>query len=210
MKRSFNEVETMLRKAVIGAGLPVGLAEDIGRAGAWLAAHGYDGIGAVMSAVRDGMSRSVMPAKDGRALVFADARIAVCGPSAIDFVAVADAADEVRLLNADSPLLLIGFAGIAAASYGLDISLVFSNGGTASVSAGILALNGPVPIAGTDVVITCQDTGQTAQSGKPPASGVVVGEEIWREAEALAVRTYVPSSAASRAKGAGAGLTDND
>jgi hypothetical protein len=39
---------------------------------------------------------------------------------------------------------------------------------------------------------------------------VDIGDEIWEALSAFAHRTYVPASEASRLKGAGAGLTDND
>ena len=39
---------------------------------------------------------------------------------------------------------------------------------------------------------------------------VDIADEIWEALSAFAHRTYVPASEASRLKGAGAGLTDND
>ena len=44
-----------------------------------------------------------------------------------------------------------------------------------------------------------------AASGARP-----VADALWDRLEILAARTYVPANAASRATGAGAGLTDND
>ncbi len=41
-------------------------------------------------------------------------------------------------------------------------------------------------------------------------SGAEVGDAIWEQISELAVKTYVPSNQVSRARGAGAGLTDND
>ncbi|MCR9127812.1 MAG: DUF3726 domain-containing protein [Rhodobacteraceae bacterium] len=41
-------------------------------------------------------------------------------------------------------------------------------------------------------------------------AGTDVAEAGWDRLEALAARTYVPATAASRAAGAGAGLSDND
>ena len=37
MRVSFSEIEVTLRKAALGAGIPLGLAEDFGRIGCWLA-----------------------------------------------------------------------------------------------------------------------------------------------------------------------------
>jgi hypothetical protein len=110
----------------------------------------------------------------------------------------------------DSPFLIIGLAGSAAVNYGIEIDLEFSHGGEASVSAQNLVLSGPLPVPGTDIVITIRKSGRKTAQGKPLIRGVVIGEDTWREAEALAARTYVASTDESRAQGAGAGMTDND
>ena len=210
--RSLNEIDIMLKKASKGVGLPVGLAEDIGRAGAWLSARGHDGVRAVLTAIQGGISLPLplLPLNDRGIVVFKGARIAVCGPSVIDILAGHGSADEVRLINVDSPLLIIGLAGVASQSYGLEMTIDFGNGSKASVSAGNLVLSGSMPAAGTDLLITCRKFGYTTPKGKLEGRGVVVDEEVWREVEALAARTYVPSSEASRARGAGAGMVDND
>ncbi len=44
----------------------------------------------------------------------------------------------------------------------------------------------------------------------PRTGPAVVPDDIWRQFQTLAARTYVPESEGSRATGAGAGLTDND
>jgi hypothetical protein len=41
MRLSLNEIEVTVRKAALGSGLPLGLAEDAGAAAAWLAARGF-------------------------------------------------------------------------------------------------------------------------------------------------------------------------
>ena len=210
--RSLNEIDTMLQKASKGAGLPVGLAEDIARAGAWLAARGHDGVRAVLTAIRGGISLPVplLPLKDRGIVVFKGACIAVCGPSVIDILTGDGSTDEVRLINVDSPLLIIGLAGVASQNYGLEMTIGFGNGSKASLSSGNLVLSGSMPAAGTDVLITCRKLGYTTPKARIEGRGVVVDEEIWREVKALAARTYVPSSEASRARGAGAGMVDND
>lgn len=210
MMRSLNEIDTTLQKAAIGAGLPVGLAEEIGHAGAWLAARGHDGVRAVLMAIHDGMSTPPIPVKDSDRLVFSSARIAVCGPSAIDMLVGDDSVDEVLLLNVDSPLLIIGLVGGASQSYDLEMTIGFGNGSKASLVAGDLVMTGPVPAAGTDAVITICQTVDKTPTNKIATRGVLVGDEIWHEADALAARTYVPSTKASHARGAGAGMLDND
>ena len=207
---SLNEIETMLRKASVGAGLPVGIAEDIGRAGSWLAAQGYDGVDAVLTAIRAPVSKLVMPVKECGVLVFHTSHSAICGPSAIDLLVAEEAGDGVHLLNVDSPLLIIGLAGTAAVTYGIEINLGFSDGGSASVSPGNSVLSGLIPAPGADIVITIRKAGLKTGQFSPPLGGVVISEEMWHEAEAWAARTYVASTDESRAQGAGAGMTDND
>ena len=56
MKRSLNEIEGELRKAIKGAGFPVGLAEDCARAGALLVRFGHDGAGETLKAISVGFS----------------------------------------------------------------------------------------------------------------------------------------------------------
>ena len=206
----------MLWKAAIGAGLHVGLAEDVSLAGGWLTARGFDGVGAVLMALRgrlNGPVVPVIPVKNRGALVFDDAGIANCGPSAIDFLMADDGTKEVRLFNVDSPLLIIGLAGVGAGGYDREITLEFANGGKITVSTWStwnLVMSGPIPKAGCDVVLTCHQVTQTTSKSIPRIGGGVVSKEIWLNAVALADMTYVPSNEASRAKGAGAGLTDND
>ena len=211
---SLNEIETMLRKAAVGSGLPVGLAEDIGRAGAWLAAQGHDGVDAALKAIRDRFRDRLLspeiPVREGGILVFHTSHSAICGPSAIDLLVAEEASHGVRLLNVDSPVLIIGLAGTAAVNYCIEINLAFSYGGEASVSADNLVLNGSLPAPGTDIFITIRKVGRKTRKGKSHMGGVVISEEIWREAAAFAARTYVASTEESRLQGAGAGMTDND
>lgn len=209
MRVSFNEIETTLRKAAIGAGFPVGLAEDCASAAAWLVGQGHDGVESVLEAVRDEMQKQAMPSAIGNAWVFPDAGIAMCGPSAIDLL-MAAACQEVRLLKADSPLMMIGLAGVAAGNYGREFSLENDAGCSVQISAGGMSLTGALPSPGANLSLTCREDSRVGMRTPALLQGAIVDDRVWREALALAARTYVPSSTASRAAGAGAGLTDND
>jgi hypothetical protein len=48
-----NEIIDVLKKAAVGRGLPVGLAEDAAQAGAWLIGQGHDGVSAVLMAIEE-------------------------------------------------------------------------------------------------------------------------------------------------------------
>ena len=150
------------------------------------------------------------PLKDNGRLVFSSGRIAVCGPSAIDILVGDDSVDEALLLNVDSPLLIIGLVGGAAQSYNLEMTIGFENGSKVSLVAGDLVMTGPVPAAGTEAVVTIGKTVDKTPTKSVTTRRILVGEEIWHEAHVLAARTYVPSTEASHARGAGAGMLDND
>ena len=56
---SLNETKDLLKKAAIGTGLPVGLAEDASQAGAWLIGQDQDGVGAVLMAIKEGFNNTI-------------------------------------------------------------------------------------------------------------------------------------------------------
>jgi len=210
MRVSFNEIETTLRKAATGSGFPMGLAEDCGCAAAWLAARNHNGIAAVLDAIRDGMRKPVMPPADGRDWVFADARIATCGPSAIGLLVGEPTCHDIHLHNTDSPLLMLGLAGVAAGDYRLDFALELGARCTALISANGMSLTGTLPPPGAQLFLTFRENGGGETRNTIQMQGAIVDDGLWQEALALAAQTYVPASDASRAGGAGAGLTDND
>ena len=200
----------MLKKAAIGTGLPVGLAEDASQAGAWLIGQDQDGVGAVPMAIKEGFNNSIANMRDGHTQIFLEARVALCGPSSVDLLAGDTSVDEIRLCNIDSPFLLIGQAGIGSQDFGIELTLRFSDGAAASISEQGLSLCGSPPKEGTDVFMTCCQSNQTTGIANIRTDDIEIDLETWRTIEALAAKTYVPSSDLSRAKGAGAGLIDNN
>ncbi len=210
MRHSLNEIEGVLRKAATGCGFPHGLAEDIGRAGAWLCARGRDGLGAGLAGVMAGRAAPGGMHYDACTRTFPDARVAWCGPSAVDLLQCAEAGDMVRLTGIDAPLLLVGFAGLAVRDTG--ISLRFSNGCDVLAGPGGLGMRGAMPSAGVDAALALTGAPERSRPGvsEPLLDGIDADPALWAEALALAARTYVPASDASRATGAGAGDIDND
>ena len=210
MRLTLYEIETTTRKASIGAGLPHGLGEDIGSAVAWLAGRNYDGIGAALKSIRAGMSKVKMSVADKGIMNFPDVSIAVCGPSVIDLLTGEKSCTEAHLHKPDSVILLFGFAGVAASQRSYIFHFDFSNGTKVRVSSNKVVENGEVPSSSCDVVVRCYEDKQGLSPTPMPLGGVEVNNETWSELVALAAKTYVPESNASRAAGAGAGLTDND
>lgn len=186
---SYNEVQSLTRKAAGGAGLPHGMAEDIGRAGAWLSARGVDAVGIVVAALGD-------DARGGQALLL--------GQAAIDALCCGEI-EHVSLQGRKESTLLIGLAGVAAMETGLNIGLEHGNGDVVPL-AGVSNASGLM--TDTRALRRLPDGDASACSGTPrPAATDAVA---YAAALALAARTYVPATDFSRARGAGAGTTDND
>lgn len=122
---------------------------------------------------------------DGAAAALAaleDGRLPREAPAALDRAACGE---TVRLPHRGQAELAIGFARAAAREYGIGF-LMEEDDAALTIRAG----GAPPP---------------------PPAlPRVIADDDDWRRIGALAARTYVPSTEESRARGAGAGLTDND
>ena len=132
MQRSLNEIETTLVKAARGSGQPIGIAEDLARAGVWLCRLGCDGVSVVLASLE-------ATSEIDRPLVVGDQQIAT-GPqhpvlsalASIDF-ALREPGTIVRLSNGlPVPEILIGLAG--QASHGFDVSFSISIGGTQKIA----------------------------------------------------------------------------
>ena len=185
MTFSLNEVEATVRKAARGAGLPIGIAEDIGRAAAWLCARGEDGSAAALEGLR--RYDASRPCALNEAGADPAARAVIEGLSAIDLI-IAGCRDRVELSGLDVPMLLRGLVGISTAGRELAIELD-------------LGLDGHATLIRREWH-AAESAPHTRRHEADPA--------VWHELQGLAARTYVPASEASRAHGAGAGLVDRD
>ena len=199
-----------MRKASIGMDLPMGLAEDIGCAVAWLVANGKDGVEVAVDAISGGMIEMNMQVGERGRLIFPDAQIAVCGPSVIDLLIGEKSCTEVQILNPDAVTLLFGFAGVAACQHGCAFQFDFANGGRVTVTSDAMTAYSGALVVPCDVIVTCSKNDTEIGAAKMPCYGVEVDDEFWRKAEVLAAKTYVVESDGSRTTGAGAVLSDND
>jgi len=191
MDCSQNELTALLYKAAVGCGVPVGLAQDTASAIVWLAARGHDAIGPFLHALAD-------TAPD-------DSPFA-CGQSAVD-LALASPSTPVQLSAVAQPILVIGFAGAAATTSGCRFAIEMANGASVVVDATSATITGDLT-DGCDLTVCA--TGDAANIAPQHLGAVVVADDAWQQASIYAARTYVPATEASRLKGAGAGLTDND
>lgn len=214
---SRNEAGSLCMKAARGAGMSWGLAEEAGYAAAWLVQYGFDGplylnthLQAAQGRQWPDLCPAVTPgqwhAPAGRALC----PIAL-GATLCDYAALADGVQigaPIRIGAVDHPVLVIPFlADIAAANAMLfDISWT---GGAAHLDGSHSALAQAVSaLDGLQQPITL-----TARSGTPHITAIGAVPDISAATiaalTALAMRTTVPSSEASRA-GAGSATSDND
>ena len=200
----------MLKKAAIGTGLPVGLAEDASEAALWLIHQGLDGVGAVLVAIEDGFNNPIKIKRVGNTRKFLEARVALCGPSGVDLLTGDTSVEVIHFCKVDSPLLLIGQAGIGAESFEIELTLGVSGGATASVSQKGLSLCGSTFNRGVDVHMKLCESNPIARVAKNRDIEIKVDLKNWQILETLAAMTYVPSNELSRMKGAGAGLIDNN
>ncbi|WP_342077194.1 DUF3726 domain-containing protein [Yoonia sp. SS1-5] len=173
MMRSLNEVTALVLKAGLGAGLPVGQAEDLARTASHLVTQNGD-----LRVILDAISEPNAPidvAWGGDKLAVKAGNAAMTAPIVKD--GFATGVTKARLAQTShAPLVL---AMLAAA--GLD----------ARADGPLITRTGNIP-------------------AKPGNGPVEIADEVWDALQVFAARTYVKASDASRAAGAGAGLTDND
>lgn len=196
MSLSLNEVAAQARKAARGAGYSWGMAEEAGWAARWLCAQGLDGCGLLLAALR---------------------RADTGGPGACPLAAGAMLSDGAATLSTASstyrsvvaPAFILPFAAGAAQALGRPVTVAWE--GVEAVTDGTalsLAASG-------DAVLSAQADVTIRLGGAVAASRAVCGRampdpETWAELTALAQRVHAPETAASRLRGAGAGLSDND
>lgn len=177
---SYNEIQSVARKAGSGAGLPYGVAEAVGHAAVWLSARGIDAVSTVVAALADGAA-------------------ILDGLAAIDALSAGETR-RVALSDDAAGLLLLGLAGAAMQgeiAFGLDRG----QGGVVPL-AGLRDISLSLPA----VLCRVREGGSAAATPRPAACDAAA----YAAALALAAKTYVPASELSRTLGAGAGTTDND
>lgn len=209
VRRSFNEIGTQFRKASIGAGFPVGLAEEIERAGICLIRNGFDGAGAVLEAISPGY-RPCPPADwEKDTLKFTDFSAAACGPSLFDMAVAAGKTFTAKLNRVDCPLMLVGFALSAAHNYGLDIRIQNEQKEIVRISLPRIscALERLLKVSSC-IVKSRQDL--RLLPGEDTVTEAEIAEDLWQALDKFSHKTYVPATAASRLRGAGAVQIDND
>ncbi len=214
--RSLNEIQIYGLRAARGAGMSWGLAEEAGSAARWLAARGLPGVPALAGLLTQNDGRPYQdlaprPAETWRAR--SGALCPVCTGAAIADRLDALGENPLVLLDVSYPLLLLPFlAGRAKGERPLildwnGLSVVIDARGHRINPGGAETLSAHA----ASRVQVCQGTAQDAPEPVSPAAGEVdVPDGTWQILQSLALRTYVPATEASRKKGAGSRLDDND
>lgn len=215
---SLNEIEVTARKAARGAGYDWGLADEAGKATRWLSARGLAGAGPLVALLEQSDGR---PYRDLKPRIEGDTwrppRDHLC-PLVVG-AALSDRFDAlmtgafIRLNAIISPIFLMPFLGSASEASGLAVAVSWQ-GMEVRLAPGALSINGREDVLETagpvDAVVSRTPLAETLPASSPRFDGVSVDAAIWRRLDALAARTYVPDSEASRLTGAGAGMIDND
>ena len=213
MSWSLNEIEAEVKKAVRGAGLAWGLAEEGAKAARWLAARAIDPMPAVIDVLDrhaggNGISTAITLTDDGHWKAPAPLCPITFGATLCDH-ARAIIAGGTMAGPVARPLLVIPFAARAARLLGRTVSLAM-DGDTLQLSA--RGEPGSWPVDRPDIAaFRCVATDDAAMAMQHMiASDIAIAADRWARLQAYAGRTYVPANERSRREGAGAGLIDND
>ena len=206
MRCSLNEVEGLARRAARGAGMPWGLAEEAGKATRWLAERGLPA---------PALLAELLERNDGRDydLLAGGVLCPLCtGATLGDRAAALADALPLHLAATACPLLLLPFLAHAARGTGGAFVAGWEGVRVAVTGDALRLLEGDAAALATDATPRLEVAEAPAGATGPAAASapVEVDDGTWRRLAALAHRTYVPASEASRARGAGAGLSDND
>ena len=193
---SINEVEMLAQKAARGAGLPWGVAEDTGRAAAWLARRVGIWAGPLLALLELPPPRQESPLY--LAGLLADSAAGGQGRVIARVASPIWALPGVLATTLRPVVIQLDDARIGCGPGG-EPSATLPAEALAALPAAALTLTfpqAPPPLP------PCLLPVRFRRSGVPLAE--------WRRLEALAYLTYVPASEHSRRTGAGAGLLDDE
>lgn len=233
MHLSVNELETLARKAAVGAGLDYGHAGEAARCLVRLVAAGFDGVGMLTRALQAwsaGDTGPLMQSPGGGRLVPAGERpacVLYAAPAIRDFAQTMSAAsslDRIEVPGVPLPGWTVGQA--LAGTWPAGLTLRCTEPGSSAVRWTVENTRGQVLVR--DGRIDARDIGDLvlSRAGKDGAStpartlapdmsrlyeqGVEVEPADYDALRVYFDLTLVPDSEASRQHGAGAGLVDTD
>lgn len=200
MQLSANQLYAELKKAFCGAGYDFASADDIAQAGQYMAQRGHDISHEVSAALDEGYLMAKPPSKGGDSWQLPS-------PATLpDMLAGRDfyLSDDSLSLHCEAlcyPLLSHGLMALAQSPY-------FGSFATADGPRLTALCEGQDKIIPQSLMLR-KAAFQASTTLSVPVR-VAVSDNCYELIAHYAYKTYVPSSEASRAAGAGAGLTDND
>lgn len=216
---SLGEIYALVYKAYRGAGFSWGMAQEAGRAAAWLAAQGLPAASLFVDLLDqiDGLdAEALTPLVDSNQLKPSGRSCCpvVCGTVLSDTGASyfdLNQPEGLAIHSVCSPLILLPFVANIAVTDKIGLSVTFDGGLVQISSDGHCSYQAlePLLVSESDVVLS-ESNDQNHQPKQNPARRALVDAADLLHLESLAHRTYVPASEQSRSSGAGAGLTDND
>jgi hypothetical protein len=214
MSWSLNEIEAEVKKAVRGAGLAWGLAEEGAKAARWLAARAIDPIPAVIDVLDrhaggNRISTAITLTDDGHWQAPAPLCPITFGATLCDH-ALRIIARGTMAGPVARPLLVIPFVARAARLLGRNVSLTMDGDALLLFAQGEHP-TGSWPDRPDVAAFRCVATDDTALAmQRMIASDISIAADQWARLQAYAGRTTVPANERSRREGAGAGSIDND
>lgn len=205
MTRSLGEVEAVARKAARGVGYSWGLAEDAGAAVRWLEARGIEGCTALVTSLRivDGRLGEFAPCENWTS------RSGQLCPIMVG-AALSDRLDKEASFDPIlAPVLMLPVLAFMSKEHGQPVALEVASG-LAVLDGDDVAVDTALNDAASAVRIRTGPTDTTHLGRATRQTRSDVTDEIWEHLNNFAAKTYAPATEASRLKGAGAGLTDND
>jgi hypothetical protein len=203
---TLNELQTLMRRAALGAGWSYGLASEAAEAAVHLAAIGIDGAGLGLRAILAAPRTAEASWHEG-GWHFSAQPVVAAGPSVFELLETAPD-QEVQLIDLAEPGLLLGYALCASDAFSTGYHLDF-NGHAIDVPK----FDASEPLLHARLATRVSIARGTSRVRPQPLSaprGIDVAEATWDALQAQAAESYVPDSQTSRAFGAGAGLTDTD
>jgi len=199
LRRTLSEIASTGQKAARGAGCPWGLAEEAGLAARLLAEVGLPGPETLAALLETGRDCRCDGRDPGR----------VCGIAAMaqlaDRIGEITAATPYRQGPLAGPLLAIAPAMLAASRLGRCYCVAVGGLEAICTPDGVV-LSGQIDAAAEadEVIVAMAAPPPTVALRQPSAASREVAADAWARLEALAAKTLVPETPASRLSGAAA------
>lgn len=213
LRVSLNEIERLVERATRAAGAAPGADTEAGHFAAWLESRGLPGLAPLARALDRGPARALA---DGDVIDLGGASLVFHAGTLLDLALTRRSAGRALELHAArDPLFLLAAAADVPGTW---LSWLIDDGGD-HVARAAVGPDGPRLAAATAALAPEGPVRVRIDFGPTPAlealglpdggRGVAVNPDVWRRVGVYAARTYVPASALSRSRGAGAEVDDS-